>query len=320
MKKTSHKSASGQPPAVIRPPAVKKGQTIGLIAPSGSIVNQDNLEKGLKILQDTGYKLRSIRNFPVTEDYLAGSDQERADEFNSIWSDPEVKAVVAVRGGYGSLRMLDMLDLEIVRKNPKILIGFSDLTVLLTAIYKKTGMVTFHGPVVTTLASIDEHSRKTFFNTLSGKILPNIRPDRLTIVQNGQAEGLLLGGNLTTLAHMVATPYEVSWQDVILFIEDIGESPYRLDRLLTHLAKARKLDNLSGLILGTFTETDRTESPEMAKCMCDRVLELVGTLDIPIWTDFPVGHGNRNLTLPLGTRVEMDSANSTLNLKDNCFA
>jgi muramoyltetrapeptide carboxypeptidase len=216
--------------------------------------------------------------------------------------------------------MLDMLDFEHVQKHPKILIGFSDLTVLLTAVHKITGMVTFHGPVVTTLASIDQTSRKSFFDALSGNILPSISPDRLTIVQNGQADGILLGGNLTTLAHMLATPYDTSWQDVILFIEDIGESPYRLDRLLTHLAKAQKLDNLSGLIIGTFTETDTTESPDLAKCICERILELVGDQDIPIWADFPVGHGSRNLTLPLGIRVQMDSAGGTLNLLDNCFA
>jgi muramoyltetrapeptide carboxypeptidase len=320
MKETSHNSTPGQSPSVILPAAIQKGDTIGLVAPSGSIVNQDNLEKGIQIIKDAGYKLKFYRDFGHTEGYLAGSDQERADEFNSIWSDPEVKAVIAARGGYGSLRMLDMLDLEHVQKNPKILIGFSDLTVLLAAIHKITGMVTFHGPVVTTLASIDETSRKSFFDTLSGNILPSISPDRLTIVQNGQADGILLGGNLTTLAHMLATPYDTSWQDVILFIEDIGESPYRLDRLLTHLAKAQKLDNLSGLIIGTFTETDTTESPDLAKCICERILELVGDQDIPIWADFPVGHGSRNLTLPLGIRVQMDSAGRTLNLLDNCFA
>jgi len=320
MKKTFHNSTLGQPPSVILPAAMQKGDTIGLVAPSGPIINQDNLEKGIQILKDAGYKLKFYRDFVNTEGYLAGSDQERADEFNSIWSDPEVKAVIAARGGYGSLRMLDMLDLEHVQKNPKILIGFSDLTVLLTAVHKITGMVTFHGPVVTTLASIDQTSRKSFFDALSGNILPSISPDRLTIVQNGQADGILLGGNLTTLAHMLATPYDTSWQDVILFIEDIGESPYRLDRLLTHLAKAQKLDNLSGLIIGTFTETDTTESPDLAKCICERILELVGDQDIPIWADFPVGHGSRNLTLPLGIRVQMDSAGGTLNLLDNCFA
>ena len=320
MKETFHNSTLGQPPSVILPAAMQQGDTIGLVSPSGPIINQDNLEKGIQILKDAGYKLKFYRDFRNTEGYLAGSDQERADEFNSIWSDPEVKAVVAARGGYGSLRMLDMLDLEHIQKHPKILIGFSDLTVLLAAIHKITGMVTFHGPVVTTLASIDQTSRKSFFDTLSGNILPSISPDRLTIVQNGQADGILLGGNLTTLAHMLATPYDTSWQDVILFIEDIGESPYRLDRLLTHLAKAQKLDNLSGLIIGTFTETDTTESPDLAKCICERILELVGDQDIPIWADFPVGHGSRNLTLPLGIRVQMDSAGRTLNLLDNCFA
>ena len=311
---------NGQHPSPILPAAVQQGDTIGLVAPSGPIVNRDNLERGIHILKDAGYKLKFFRDFRDTEGYLAGSDQERADEFNSIWADPEVKAVIAARGGYGSLRMLDMLDLELVQKNPKILIGFSDLTVLLTAIHKITGLVTFHGPVVTTLANIDEESRKRFLDTLSGRIPTFLKPDRFTILQDGKAEGILLGGNLTTLAHMLATPYDTSWQDVILFIEDIGESPYRLDRLLTHLAKAQKLDNLAGIILGTFTESDNTESPDLAKCMNDRVLELLGGQNIPIWSDFPVGHGSRNLTIPLGIRVQMDTNAGTLNLQDKCFA
>ena len=320
MKKTPYKPPSELPPALVLPSPVHKGDTIGLVAPSGSIINQDKLENGLQFLRDAGYKLKFHRDFRHTDGYLAGPDDERADEFNSVWSDPEVKAVIVARGGYGSLRMLDGLDLQQVQQHPKILIGFSDVTVLLTAILKETGLVTFHGPVVTTLASIDELSRKSFFDTLSGKIPPAVKPDRFTIVQDGKADGMLLGGNLTTLAHMLATPYEIPWQDVILFIEDIGESPYRLDRLLTHLSKARKLDNLSGLILGTFTESDRTESPELAKCVCDRVLELLGDKNIPIWSDFPVGHGSRNLTLPLGTRVEMDTARGVLNLQESCFA
>ena len=319
MKKIPHNSTCGAPPALILPSPVYKGDTIGLVAPAGSIINQDNLDRGINFLKDADYKLKFHRDFRNTEGYLAGSDQERADEFNSIWSDPEVKAVVAARGGYGSLRMLDMLDLEHIKKTPKILIGFSDLTVLLTAILKKTGLLTFHGPVVTTLANLDEHSRNSFLDTLSGNVPKCIKPDRLTVVQNGKADGILLGGNLTTLAHMLATPYEFPWQDVILFIEDIGESSYRLDRLLTHLAKAQKLDDLSGLILGTFTEEDRTESPELAQGICDRVLELIGSKNIPIWADFPVGHGSRNLTLPLGTRVEMDPDTGTLNLLESCF-
>ena len=320
MKKTSHKSIDRAPPPLILPAPVYPGDIIGLVAPAGSIVNQNNLEKGIQFLKDAGYKVKFHRDFRNTDGYLAGPDNERTDEFNSLWSDPEVKAIIAARGGYGSLRMLDDLDLEQIRLNPKIFIGFSDLTVLLTAILKNTGLLTFHGPVVTTLDSIDEHSKKSFLDTLAGNFVKYIKPDRLTIVRPGNAEGMLLGGNLTTLAHLLATPYELSWQGAILFIEDIGESPYRLDRLLTHLSKAQKLDDLSGLILGTFTEDDRTESPDLEKCICDRILELIGNKNIPIWADFPVGHGSRNLTMPLGARVKMDSENSTLKLLDSCFA
>jgi muramoyltetrapeptide carboxypeptidase len=320
MKKINKKAAQKKIPQAIFPPSIDIGDTIGLVAPSGSIINQDNLDNGIQILENAGFKLKFYRDLRNIDGYLAGSDNERAEEFNSIWSNPEVKAVIAARGGYGSLRMLDGIDLEQIQQNPKIFIGFSDLTVLLTTILKKTGMVTFHGPVVTTLASIDDQSRKSFFNTLSGNLPSSIKPDRLTIVQSGRAQGILLGGNLTTLTHMLATPYEFPWQGAILFFEDIGESSYRLDRLLTHLAKAGKLENISGIILGTFTETDRTESGDLANSICERVLELLDGKNIPVWADFPVGHGCRNLTMPLGIKVEMDPATGTLNLLESCFA
>jgi len=205
------------------------------------------------------------------------------------------------------MRMLDLIDMKQIRKNPKILIGFSDLTVLLAAIYKETGLVSYHGPVVTTLASINKQSQTSFFNVLKGNAPDQIKPSRVKILKEGRTKGILLGGNLTTLVHMIATPYEIPWSDAILFIEDIGESPYRLDRLLTHLSRANRLQKIQGLILGTFSDDEKKEKGHMKKTVQNRVLDLLAGLDIPIWSDFPVGHGRRNLTLPVGVEAMMDS-------------
>ena len=318
MKKTIKKNAPKKHRAIY-PPPLKKGDTIGLVAPAGPLINKDNFSAGLQILQNKGFKVKFNRKLLNAKGYLAGSDQERADEFNRLWSDPEVKGLVAARGGYGCLRMIDLIDMKQIRKHPKILIGFSDLTVLLNSIHKKTGLVTFHGPVITTLASIDKKSHTNFFNVLTGKSPGVIKPSRVKVINGSKANGILLGGNLTTLAHMVGTPYEVPWTDIILFIEDIGESPYRLDRLLTHLSMAKRLQKIKGLILGTFTDEAKKESSILRKTVHERITEIFKGIDIPIWANFPTGHGRRNLTLPIGVEVKMDSSAGTVTVNETSF-
>ena len=308
MKKTSKRSSQKKETHPIYPPPVKKGETIGLVSPASPLINKDNFSSGVQILEKKGFKVKFNRKLLNSKGYLAGSDQERADEFNKLWADPEVKALIAARGGYGCLRMIDLIDMKQIRKNPKILIGFSDLTVLLNAIHKKTSLVTFHGPVVTTLADIDKQSQISFFNVLTGKTQNLIKPYKVKILKEGKAKGILLGGNLTTLVHMIGTPYEIPWNNTILFIEDIGESPYRLDRLLTHLYQAKRLQKVKGLILGTFTDEDRSENGKMQRTVQKRIAELLKNKDIPIWANFPTGHSRRNLTLPIGSEVEMDSS------------
>ena len=312
MKKTVKESGRHKKRTPIFPPALQKGDTIGLVAPAGPLIDKGKFSAGVHILEKKGFRLKYNRRLLNVRGYLAGSDRARAADFNMLWSDPEVKALVAARGGYGCLRMLELLDMKLIRKNPKILVGFSDLTVLLTAIHKKTGLVTYHGPVVTTLASIDRKSQKSFFNTLANSPLPRIEAAKLKILKDGKAKGILLGGNLTTLVHMIATPYEIPWNEAILFIEDIGESPYRLDRLLTHLNQAGRLQKIRGLILGTFSDEDRKENRAMKSAVHKRIMELLEDVDIPVWANFPVGHSRRNLTLPVGLEAEMNSRDASL--------
>jgi muramoyltetrapeptide carboxypeptidase len=312
MKKTNKKAAQKRMHQSIYPPPIDIGDTIGLVAPAGPLIDKDNFTAGVHLLEKKGFKVKFNQKLLNSKGYLAGSDQERADEFNKLWADPEVKALVAARGGYGCLRMIGMIDMKQIRNHPKILIGFSDLTVLLNAIHQKTGLVTFHGPVVTTLASIDKQSKKHFFDVLTDKTPILIKPSRVKVLKGGKAQGVLIGGNLTTLVHMIGTPYEIPWNDAILFIEDIGESQYRLDRLLTHLHQANRLQKLQGLILGTFTDDEKKESPKLRNTVQGRIVELLRDRNIPIWANFPTGHSRRNLTLPVGMEAVMDSAASKL--------
>jgi muramoyltetrapeptide carboxypeptidase len=312
MKKTAKKARPPRTRRTVYPAPIKKGDTIGVVAPAGSLINKENFTAGIKLLENKGFRVRFNNKILNAKGYLAGKDQERADEFNTMWADHEVKAVIAARGGYGCLRMIDLIDLKQIRKNPKILIGFSDLTVLLNTINNKTGLVTFHGPVITTLADSNRKSQKSFFDTLIGPSPEQMTPASLKIIKGGKAKGLLVGGNLTTLAHTIGTPYEIPWKDAILFIEDIGEKPYSLDRMLTFLYKAGRLQKIKGLILGTFSDENRKERSFLQKGVHERIRELFAADDIPVWANFPTGHSRRNITLPVGMKVGMDSSALTL--------
>ena len=308
MKRTAKKTTPSQKRRTVYPSPINKGDIIGVVAPAGSLINKEKFFTGVKLLEKKGFRVRFSQKILNGRGYLAGTDQERANEFNTMWADPEVKALIAARGGYGCLRMVDQINVNQIRKNPKILIGFSDLTVLLNTINKRTKLVTFHGPVITTLADIDRYSKKSFFDTLLGQAPPQLTPAGIKIIREGKAKGILMGGNLTTLAHTIGTPYEIPWQDAILFIEDIGEKPYSLDRLLTYLCKAGRFQKIKGLILGTFSDEARKERLSLQKGVDERIKELFAVKEIPVWANFPTGHSRRNITLPVGAEVEMDSS------------
>lgn len=304
------------PSNLIHPPPLKKGDTIGLIAPAGPLQNKDGFVAGVKLLREAGFEVKFSPGLELSTGggYLAGTDRERVDEFHKFWADPEVKALVAVRGGYGSLRIAEALDMNLIRRQPKILVGFSDISVLLTTIFKKTGLVTFHGPVLTSLIKNDRESIQLFFETITGRFPSKIKTKGIEILKAGQAKGRLVGGNLTSLVHLLASPHELSWDNAILFIEDVGEAPYRIDRMLTHLYQAKRLDNLAGLLLGSFRmDMEQNNSDENGyDAIWNRVLELFSEKNIPVWGKFPVGHGLQNYTLPLGIEAEMDSSSGSL--------
>ncbi len=290
------------------PAPLKKGDTIGIIAPAGPVRNEADFSAGLKMLTELGFKTRYRSDILRHNDFLAGTDQERLAELHELWRDPEVKAILAVRGGYGCLRILPDLDLNLIRQQPKMLIGFSDLTVLLSAIQQKTGLITFHGPMLTTLPKSDRDSQEAFFNLLTGKPRPEIKIKGLEILKGGKASGRLLPGNLTSLLHLLGTPWEPEWRDTILVLEDIGEAPYRIDRLLTHLWAAGRLEQIAGLILGNFDQCGERDT------IWQRVLDLLAHHPIPIWANFPCGHGKRNHILPVGVAARLDSAAGCLTL------
>jgi len=233
--------------------------------------------------------------------YLAGSDEHRADQLHRLFADPSIQAIICARGGYGSLRLLASLDFGLIRSNPKVFVGFSDISTLLSAITQQCGLVTFHGPMVTTLAGAGSQTRKSFVSALSADDHMIVEPDRGVTLRAGSGTGPAAGGNLTTLCHLVGTPFQPVWRGHILFIEDRGEALYRVDRMLTQLKLAGCLDGLSGLMLGSFKDCGDIDG------IYRLVMDLFDAEGLPIAAGFDIGHQSPNCTLPLGVTATLDA-------------
>jgi len=298
------------------PPPLQRGDVIGIVAPAGQLADRQRFERGVAILADMGFEAWFPRELWPGAGYLADSDENRVRELQHAFASPETKAVMAARGGYGCIRLLEHLDFQVVRENPKPLIGFSDISALLNRTVEKTGLVCFHGPVVTSLCDCSREALERLHHCLTGNWHRDIMPKTLEILRGeGQTEGRLIGGNLSTLLSLLGTPHDVSWRGCIVVLEDIGEPLYRLDRMLTQLALSGKLREPVGIILGDFTlnvEQSLAEKNRYTEYVWKRVLELTAGTAITVWGNFPFGHCVNNLTLPLGATAVMDCAKGAL--------
>jgi len=295
----------------IVPPTVQPGDTIGLFCPAGPIRNMQSVQQGIACLRDFGFRIKVAHELQEQTDphaYLSASDVDRAEELQQLWQDDEVAALMAVRGGFGCLRLLELLDFTMFRDNPKLLIGFSDLTALLAAIHRKTGLICLHGPVVSTLANSDQSSRKRLLARMTGDYSSCPGNSDVKILRSGTATGPLIVGNLTTLIHLIGTPYEPEFAEAILVLEDTGESVYRIDRMLTQLSCCGKLHQPAGIILGIFENGPGAPFDDIQyHCLCNRVLALTEERNCPVWSRYGIGHGTFNLALPYGMVGDMGS-------------
>jgi muramoyltetrapeptide carboxypeptidase len=296
------------PPTVNRPAALEKGDLVGIAAPA-SCFDRGLYETGLAILEGAGFSVK-VPNFVfLREGYLAGPDSARAQALMDLWLDPEVKAIFCVRGGYGSMRILDLLNWQAIKKSPKIFMGFSDITALLAGFYNKGKMAVFHGPVLTSLARDAADPKAEMLAALEA-----MRPDKALVLQAqdpleiapGRAFGPVVGGNLSLLAHLVGTPYFPQTKGAILFIEDCAEAPYRIDRKLFHLKMAGLLDNLAGVAVGRFCQCGSEGAVE-------KVLQkALAPLNVPVLAGFASGHGPVNMAFPLGIAATLDTKKASL--------
>ncbi|MBW2604135.1 MAG: LD-carboxypeptidase [Deltaproteobacteria bacterium] len=289
----------------IRPARLKPGDTVGIVAPAGPF-DPEKFMKGKTVLESMGFQTFFDDGIFQKHGFLAGTDIQRADQVNCLFVDPAVQAIVCARGGYGSMRILSFLDFETIQTHPKIFLGFSDISALLSVLYDRCGLVTFHGPVVTTLANATEKTVMAMKTTLTSDAPIELTPEDAAVIKPGVCSGLVAGGNLTTLCHLVGTSYASNFKGKILLIEDVGEMPYRIDRMLTQMKLAGCFNGIAGVILGAFKECGHQN--EIVEIF-DHIFE---DADIPILAGFDIGHGEHNLTIPMGLGATMDTESKRL--------
>lgn len=288
----------------IKPPALRKGDVIGVCAPASPPFRRGDVAKGIAYLEGLGYRVEPGRNLFKRDGYLAGSDRERASDLNRLFADRRVRAVLALRGGYGSMRILPMIDYAAIRRDPKIFVGYSDLTAIQLALWKKCRLVTFAGPMVAAgmARGLSGEAEELFWRMLTSRTPIGRLRLRAAALRGGTASGTLLGGNLSMLSHMAGTPYMPDGRNGIWFFEDVGERPYRIDRMLQHLRLAGTLAGARGVLLGAFADC----GPERGKPSLGlkRIfVDAFGELGVPVAGGLRHGHIAGSLTLPVGLRV-----------------
>jgi len=300
----------------IVPPPLKKGDCLSIIAPAGQLASIEHFREGLAILQDFGFNVKFPAGLWPGHGFLADNDAQRADEFNQALIDEDSQAILALRGGYGCLRMLDKITVDLVRERPKMLVGFSDITILQNYLFHVAGLLSLHGPVLTTLHTCTPAALERFFHCLNGDWRGALTCPRVEILRGKRnAEGPLIGGNLTSLTSLLGTPFDFSWEGCIVLLEDTNEPAYRLDRLLTQLFHAGKFDQAAGILLGDFSlsgQSHEVEKLRYTEYIWDRILDLTARNQIPVWAGIPSGHCAENLTLPIGAATVMHNGSAAL--------
>ena len=296
-------------------PAVRSEGPIALIAPAGPAAL--DVEKAGQWMRARGYDLRIFPGVYERDGYLAGSDDVRLHDLHTAFADPEIDAIFCLRGGYGTPRLLDRLDFDLLRANPKPFVGYSDITAVHLAISRYAGFVTFHGPMLNAdlLGDKQQPTESSLFSLLrgqlgSGSLLAHPVAYPLTTIEPGIACGRLLGGNLSMIAAVMGTPFEIDAQGIILLIEDVNEPIYRIDRLLTHLRLAGKLAQVTGVLVGDVAGVDAVALERLLK-------QTFAPLGIPVLSGWRSGHCDPNLTLPMGALVRLDAGEKRLVLEQD---
>ncbi len=305
---------------MIKPKMLEKGETIGVVSPS-SRPEPEYLKAGIAWLEAQGFRTTVGNHVLDQRGYLAGTDKNRAEDLMDMFVRDDVNAVWCAQGGYGSMRVLPYLDFKTIRSHPKIFIGYSDITGFHLALQRKAGLVTFHGPLVAHEIGRDltDYTKAHIYSSLMHDDVPiHIEkaldsPPGLSI-RSGEAEGRITGGNLSLIANLMGTPYEPDFTDAIVFLEDVSEAPYRIDRMLNQLLLAGKLQKARGILLGEFTDCTPTNPAAASLALEEIFTELIAPLNIPAFYGLPIGHGRHKAMIPIGVKGHLDAGVGRLSI------
>ncbi len=299
---------------IVKPKKLQHGDLIGILSPASSPDDLSRIEKGVKYLEKRGYRVKVAEHVGKNHGYLAGTDTERLSDLHGLFQNKEVKAIFCVRGGYGTPRLLDKVDYKKIKNNPKIFVGYSDITALQMAFLKNAGLVTFGGPMlaVDLYDDVNPYAEDFFWRLLTSekKMGKVILPENENIFKltKGNAHGMLVGGNLALVAGLIGTPYLPNFKNSILFLEDVGELPYRIDRMLSQLKLSGALKNIAGVILGSFSDCNEHDPMKKTLSLGEVIDDYFGHLNIPVIYNFPHGHIPAKATLPFGIDVRVNVA------------
>ncbi|HKY07006.1 MAG TPA: LD-carboxypeptidase [Candidatus Binatia bacterium] len=295
--------------SVNKPPRLAAGARIGVIAPAGC-VERKSLEAGMDAIRAAGFQVEPSRNLLATKGYLAGAAEERAEDLTRFFLRDDIDAIFCARGGFGSVQLLPHLSAEIGR-HPKIFVGYSDVTILLNWLRQFCGMATFHAPMVAMdfARGLSATSKIHLWTLLTGE-RSNWQVGLGEVIRAGKAESELMGGCLSMLVTTLGTPYEIDTRGKLLFLEDVGEKPYRVERMLTHLRMAGKLSAVAGVLFGDFTDCEG----DSARGIREVVSEMFHDAAYPVVLGMQAGHGAENLALPFGVRMRLDGDRAKLEM------
>jgi muramoyltetrapeptide carboxypeptidase len=302
-----------------RPPRLQPGMTLGIVAPSGPLGGNDDLDADIAALQALGLRVVLGAHVRDQRGYLAGQDQDRADDLVAMLERTDVDAIMCLGGGYGAHRTVRALDIERLRQlrpqPPKVFTGYSDITVLHAVLQRELGWTTFYGPMVRGWARRDHATRAIWRRVVMEGEAPTITPvvdgTAITTIATGRATGPVLGGCLSLISTLVGTPWQIDFRGAIMLVEDINEQPYRIDRMLTHLALSGAFDGCAGIVVGEHVGCEADDA-EGSLSLLDVLHDCFAPLGMPVVYGLPVGHGAQLHTVPLGARAELDADAGTL--------
>lgn len=311
---------------IIKPKKLKKNDLIGIISPGSSPDDLSKIEDGVKYLEKLGYNVETGKNVGKTNGYLAGNDNERLEDLHYMFGKKEIKAIFCLRGGYGSGRLLDKIDYNLIKKNPKIFVGYSDITALHLAIFKKTKLITFAGPMLTSdfLQDLHTEAEEQFWSVLtSNKKIGKIKSfgeRQIQSLRKGKAQGILLGGNLSVLTSILLSDFLPKFEQNILLLEETCEPPYKIDRMFNQLRLSGILEKSAGIILGAFNDCLEKNAEKKTLTLGEIIHDYLGNSVKPVLYNLSHGHINENLTLPIGLKVKMDGYKNYIEFTESAMS